>query len=280
MIDEVTLQPIATVVGGRIEPIDDDWGEVEASIVLDDRFSEDAIAGLDAFSHVDVIFVFHLVTDDKIQSGARRPRGRDDWPLVGVFAQRNKARPNRIGVHDVPAARGRRAHDARAGPRRDRRHPSARPQTARHRLWPARRGPRARLGEGVDGGLLVKVYLEAGAKKVFACSLDWPGWCRSGKDEALALETLEAYADRYAIVAKRAKVPFKVGAVDVVERLEGNATTDFGAPAMIASADHERLTPKQAERLAALLDASWKVFDDIVKGAPQSLRKGPRGGGR
>lgn len=126
----------------------------------------------------------------------------------------------------------------------------------------------------------MKVYLEVGAKKVFACSLDWPGWCRSGKDEALALEALDAYAERYAIVAKRAKIPFKVGAVDVVERLEGNATTDFGAPAMVATADHERLTPKQAERLAVLLDASWKVFDDVVKGAPGSLRKGPRGGGR
>jgi len=98
MTDDVTLQPIAMVVGGRVEPIDDDWGDVEASIVLDDRFSADAIAGIDDFSHIEVIFLFHLVTDDKIQSGARRPRGRDDWPLVGVFAQRNKARPNRIGA--------------------------------------------------------------------------------------------------------------------------------------------------------------------------------------
>jgi len=98
MNDDVTLRPIARVVGGRVEAIDDDWGDVEASIVLDDRFSEDAIAGIDDFSHIEVIFVFHLVTDDKIQSGARRPRGRDDWPMVGVFAQRNKARPNRIGA--------------------------------------------------------------------------------------------------------------------------------------------------------------------------------------
>jgi len=126
----------------------------------------------------------------------------------------------------------------------------------------------------------VKVYLEVGSKKVFACSLDWPGWCRSGKDEALAIEALEAYEPRYAVVAKRAGIPLRVGALDVVERVKGNATTDFGAPAMIAQADHERLTPKQAERLAALLDASWMVFDDVVKSAPATLRKGPRGGGR
>jgi tRNA-Thr(GGU) m(6)t(6)A37 methyltransferase TsaA len=98
MIDEVTLQPIGTVVGGRTEPIDDDWGDSTSSIVLDVRFAEDALAGLSDFSHVDVIFFFHLVGEDKIQPGARRPRGREDWPMVGVFAQRNKARPNRLGA--------------------------------------------------------------------------------------------------------------------------------------------------------------------------------------
>jgi tRNA-Thr(GGU) m(6)t(6)A37 methyltransferase TsaA len=98
MSDDIPLRPIGTVVGGRTEPVDDEWGDVEASIVLDDRFSEDALAGLGDFSHIDVIFFFHLVGDDKIQNAARRPRGRDDWPLVGVFAQRNKARPNRLGA--------------------------------------------------------------------------------------------------------------------------------------------------------------------------------------
>ncbi len=97
-MNPITLLPIATVVGGRTEAIDDDWGDVEASIVLDERFAPDALAGLDAFSHVDVIFHFHLVDDAKIETNARRPRGRADWPLVGVFAQRNKARPNRIGA--------------------------------------------------------------------------------------------------------------------------------------------------------------------------------------
>ncbi|MEY2451610.1 MAG: hypothetical protein QOD92_1184 [Acidimicrobiaceae bacterium] len=98
MSDDVTLRSIGTVVGGRVEPIDDDWGDVEADIVLDDRFSEDALAGLGDFSHVDVIFFFHLVGEDEVEPSARRPRGREDWPLVGVFSQRNKARPNRLGV--------------------------------------------------------------------------------------------------------------------------------------------------------------------------------------
>jgi hypothetical protein len=127
---------------------------------------------------------------------------------------------------------------------------------------------------------VTKVYLEVGSKKVFACALDWPGWCRSAKTEDLALEALEEYAPRYAAVTKIAKIPFRHGSFDVVESIKGNATTDFGAPAMVAKADQGRLTAKQAERIATLLDASWKVLDRVVKGAPASLRKGPRGGGR
>jgi tRNA-Thr(GGU) m(6)t(6)A37 methyltransferase TsaA len=98
MSTSITLLPIATVVGGRSEPIDDDWGDVTASIVLEERFSEDALAGLDAFSHVHVIYCFHLVDESSIELVARRPRGRGDWPLVGVFAQRHKARPNQLGA--------------------------------------------------------------------------------------------------------------------------------------------------------------------------------------
>ena len=127
------------------------------------------------------------------------------------------------------------------------------------------------------------VFLEVGKKKVFACALDWPGWCRSGKDEELALEALAAYAPRYAVVAEHAGIayPARVGEdLEVVERLPGSATTDFGAPGEIAGADAERATGRQAERLAALVVASWAVFDRVRAGAPAALRKGPRGGGR
>jgi tRNA-Thr(GGU) m(6)t(6)A37 methyltransferase TsaA len=92
------LEPIGVVTGGRTEPIDDDWGPVESTIVVDDRFPPDALAGLDAFSHVDVVFVFHLVDDADVHFGARHPRGNTDWPKVGIFAQRARMRPNRVGV--------------------------------------------------------------------------------------------------------------------------------------------------------------------------------------
>jgi hypothetical protein len=128
------------------------------------------------------------------------------------------------------------------------------------------------------------VYLEVGKKRVFACALEWPGWCRSGKTEAAALESLAAYAERYAAVAREADIPF-VGAVgedfDVVERLAGTSGyTDFGVPGKIATSDAEPLTGGDAERQIALLKASWVLFDRIAATAPAELRKGPRGGGR
>lgn len=94
----IEVTPVATVVGGRAEPVDDDWDAVEADIVLDDRFTPDALDGLADFSHVDVVYSFHKVREDAVVPGARHPRGRTDWPKVGIFAQRAKARPNRIGV--------------------------------------------------------------------------------------------------------------------------------------------------------------------------------------
>jgi tRNA-Thr(GGU) m(6)t(6)A37 methyltransferase TsaA len=98
MPSDIIVTPVATVVGGRAEAIDDHWEGIEADIVLDDRFPVDALYGLDAFSHLDVVYVFHRVADPSIVTGARHPRGREDWPLVGIFSQRAKARPNRIGV--------------------------------------------------------------------------------------------------------------------------------------------------------------------------------------
>ena len=93
-----TMRPIGSVRSARDEAIDDDWDSIPTRIELEpDRFGPEALAGLDAFSHVEVIYVFDRVDEDKVVVGARRPRGRADWPLVGIFAQRAKDRPNRIG---------------------------------------------------------------------------------------------------------------------------------------------------------------------------------------
>jgi tRNA-Thr(GGU) m(6)t(6)A37 methyltransferase TsaA len=95
----VTVQPVAHVLGGRAEVFDDAWDGVNAVIRLDAaRFGEDALSGLGDFSHLEVVFSFHQVSEEKIETGARHPRGNTGWPLVGIFAQRGKNRPNRIGV--------------------------------------------------------------------------------------------------------------------------------------------------------------------------------------
>ncbi len=128
------------------------------------------------------------------------------------------------------------------------------------------------------------VYVEKGPKKVFACALEWPGWARSGKTEDEALRTLAEYAERYRPVAERAGVRFPKSAGDdlrVVERVKGSSSTDFGVPAALdVRADERALTKASAGRLADLVEASWAYFDDVAAGAPASLRKGPRGGGR
>jgi tRNA (adenine37-N6)-methyltransferase len=98
-VEEYLIRPVGHVRGGRTEPIDDQWGSVTATIELDrSQFTTDVVAGLDAFSHVEVVFLFDRVDATSVQLGARHPRVRPDWPLVGMFAQRARMRPNRLGV--------------------------------------------------------------------------------------------------------------------------------------------------------------------------------------
>ena len=98
MRQSINITPVASVRGGRTKAIDDHWGASQAEIVLEPGYSADALSGLSDFSHVEVIFFFDQVPEAKIEIGARRPRGRSDWPNVGIFAQRGKNRPNRLGL--------------------------------------------------------------------------------------------------------------------------------------------------------------------------------------
>lgn len=99
MSEEFIVRAIGRVRCERKEAIDDDWGDVESTIELDPgRFEPDVLAGLDAFSHVEIVFCFDRVDESKINLGSRHPRGNPEWPRVGIFAQRAKARPNRIGI--------------------------------------------------------------------------------------------------------------------------------------------------------------------------------------
>ncbi|GAA5070295.1 hypothetical protein GCM10023259_067630 [Thermocatellispora tengchongensis] len=124
------------------------------------------------------------------------------------------------------------------------------------------------------------MYLEFGAKRVFACSPDWPGWSRVAKNEEAALDALMTYVPRYRVVAERAGLTFEPGDPEVVERVKGGSTTDFGAPQAVPELALEPVGAEEAARLAALVRAAWQVFDEVRAVSPAELRKGPRGGGR
>lgn len=133
--------------------------------------------------------------------------------------------------------------------------------------------------------LWVTTYLETGKKKTLAGALDWPGWCRGGRDEAAALAALAEYAPRYAKLFSRTKLaitpPDDPGAFKVVERLAGNATTDFGVPVLTPAHDTQPFDEAECERSKSILAAIWRALDRAIDAAAgRELRKGPRGGGR
>jgi tRNA-Thr(GGU) m(6)t(6)A37 methyltransferase TsaA len=92
------IEPIGFVQSSRSDIADDFWGEQQACISLQPSYSEEALRGLSEFSHAEVVFIFHEVSAEKIVTGARHPRNNSDWPTVGIFAQRGKNRPNRVGT--------------------------------------------------------------------------------------------------------------------------------------------------------------------------------------
>jgi hypothetical protein len=129
------------------------------------------------------------------------------------------------------------------------------------------------------------IYLEVGSKRAFAGSVDWPGWNRSGRGEDAAIEALFSYAPRYARVLRGTHLGFEPpadpSAFTVIERLTGNATTDFGAPDVPPSIDAQPVDDAKLRRLSTLLRASWRAFDHAAEDAEgKELAKGPRGGGR
>ena len=132
---------------------------------------------------------------------------------------------------------------------------------------------------------MIHTYIEHTPKRTFAAALDWPGWARSGRDEAGALQALLDYAPRYARILQAAEIDFTppndLSDFVVVERKPGNATTEFGAPDVPAEADERPVENVELGRLLALFEAYWQAFDATVELARgKELRKGPRGGGR
>ena len=131
----------------------------------------------------------------------------------------------------------------------------------------------------------IDVILESGTKRVFASAADWPGWSRGARTDNDALLSLADYAPRYAAVLRRRAQGFSPpkdsSELRVVDRVKGNATTDFGAPGVQAPGEDAPMKPKEAERRLAILRACWSALDRAASRAEGvTLTKGPRGGGR
>ena len=131
----------------------------------------------------------------------------------------------------------------------------------------------------------VSVFIEEGRKKTFAGAMDWPGWCRSAKDGETALQTLLQYGPRYSELMKLAGIDFNypphTADFLIEEHVEGNATTSFGAPAIILQSDHLAAEERDFRLWRKILAACWDSFDASYQSAlGKELRQGPRGGGR
>lgn len=122
-----------------------------------------------------------------------------------------------------------------------------------------------------------RIYLETGKKSVFAVSLDWPGWCRRGRDADDALEQFREYESRYALIIS---ADFATDDVEIVGNVAGTPITDFGAPRALGPwDDHPDAGDVRLVHLDVLREC-WAYFDTVVVAAPERLTKGPRGGGR
>jgi len=135
--------------------------------------------------------------------------------------------------------------------------------------------------------MTMDIYLEIGAKRIFAGAIAWPGWCRTAPDEDGALAALAAYGARYASVLAGADLrpsfaaPKRTSAFNVVERLAGDSTTDFGAPSIAPASDASPVKSADLRKLGAIMEACWEMLDRAARSAAGAeLTKGPRGGGR
>lgn len=132
---------------------------------------------------------------------------------------------------------------------------------------------------------MIEFYLEHTPKRTFAGALLWPGWSRAGKTEEQAIEALIAYGPRYkkaiGSLGRDLDLPGDRSGFELVERIPGNATTEFGAPGKVPRFDEQPAEAEEIERLNDLLAACWKALDKVArKASGKELKKGPRGGGR
>ena len=132
----------------------------------------------------------------------------------------------------------------------------------------------------------IRTVIERGpkGKRAVAFALDWPGWSRGAKSPEQAVETLEAYRDRYRPVARFAGIADELddsNGLEIVEDHIGNTSTDFwGISWLPSSTEQGPMAPEVLDRRLALLEGAWRFFDEVAARVSPEMRRGARGGGR
>lgn len=95
----IQVEPVGEVVSDIENQRDERWGNIISEIRLDGkRFERAALDGLQEFSHVEILFQFDQLRESTVETRTRHPRENPNWPKIGIFAQRGRKRPNRIGA--------------------------------------------------------------------------------------------------------------------------------------------------------------------------------------
>jgi len=91
---QITFRPIGIIRSALREPENRDWDDVVSEIRIDRKWAE-GLKGLEDFSHIIVLFYLSRSIGIRLQT---HPKGREDLPLVGMFATRSPHRPNPIAL--------------------------------------------------------------------------------------------------------------------------------------------------------------------------------------
>ena len=96
---DITLKAIGIVRNGIKQRPKQGWEKVVSDIVVNSSLTE-ALDRLEEFSHIIVLYWLHRAASGKVPLKIH-PMGKQELPLVGLFATRSPHRPNPIGKATV-----------------------------------------------------------------------------------------------------------------------------------------------------------------------------------
>ena len=100
-LPSMTLKPIGIVRKGiKRAAARCDWEKIVSDIIINTSLTE-SLDGLEEFSHIIVLYWMHQTAAIGQLPTKVHPRGKQELPLVGLFATRSPHRPNPVGKATV-----------------------------------------------------------------------------------------------------------------------------------------------------------------------------------